>query len=212
MRKSFVKKLVSVFLSALVVLSLFTGAFTTVSAAEKPTRGFDWANYDISNIVPGKIGVRLNKAYFGELRELFPEIGIKSYKDNILGVINASGCDPKESKLSDKIRCHYTVYLSECTVDAVVEAVDLLNNSEYVDIAEPIGYAVIAEPIEEDVVFINPTKDRSITFALAILREAAGLCGETTSTVLSEFDLDRDGEITVSDALVALRAAAGLSA
>ena len=201
------KRVISLLLCLIIFSSLIPIA---VSASE--SRGFDWANYDISNIVPGKIGVRLNNAYFGELRELFPEIGIKSYKDNILGVINASGCDPKESKLSDKIGCHYTVYLSECTVDAVVEAVDLLNNSEYVDIAEPIGYAVIAEPIEEDVVFINPTKDRSITFALAILREAAGLCGETTSTVLSEFDLDRDGEITVSDALVALRAAAGLSA
>ena len=54
------------------------------------------------------------------------------------------------------------------------------------------------------------SEEMSVGYALMTLRASVGILGKITPLMREKFDLDGDGEISVTDALVVLRKAAGI--
>jgi len=54
------------------------------------------------------------------------------------------------------------------------------------------------------------SEELDVSYALMALRASVGLSGKVTPLMFEKFDLDGDGEISVADALVVLRKAAGI--
>ena len=71
------------------------------------------------------------------------------------------------------------------------------------------AFALVADALNADI-WIYRQSIGDITYALIILRCAVKLNGKPTPMMVEKFDVDGDGEITVGDALFALRVAAGL--
>lgn len=73
------------------------------------------------------------------------------------------------------------------------------------------AFALAVDALNEDTAWMYRQKIGTINYALVVLRSAAKLNGRTTPLMLEKFDVDKDGAITVADALFALRVAAGLA-
>ena len=73
------------------------------------------------------------------------------------------------------------------------------------------AFALAVDALNEDTALMYRQKIGTINYALVVLRSAAKLNGRTTPLMLEKFDVDKDGAITVADALFALRVAAGLA-
>ncbi len=117
----------------------------------------------------------------------------------------------------------YYLHLEEKTLEATLEAVDMLkNNDNVVAISYSMGFlhpAVMPKQLEEYYYNKDVRAEVTVETALQALRIASGITDlnfELLNDRLREafwlYDVDIDGRITVADALSLLRTAAGLAA
>ncbi|MBQ9558337.1 MAG: hypothetical protein IJU94_07030 [Clostridia bacterium] len=107
-------------------------------------------------IVSGKFDLKLYEPYFGDINELFPEVGIAWYLDQ--RYLTAEDItNPKDTGM------YFTVCLAEDTCEAVVNAIAALEGNPLVEYARPFycyvdGRIMVCfnEPYEGDVTALFP--------------------------------------------------------
>ena len=117
------KKLYKRLLAVALCLALMAAVVPATAFAED---GFPYDRIP-GKFATGRLDLKLYEPYYGDLAELFPEISIKFRID-------------QKKEDAEQRRMYYTIYLSENTCDAVIEAVAALEGNPLVEYVRPFYY------------------------------------------------------------------------
>ena len=148
--------------------------------------------HHIETWMPGQIEVRLYEPYFGDLRDLFPEIDIKSYVD-----VRARAAEiiTNPEKPIEDLGMWFEITLTERTCEAAADAVAILERNalvefaklEYAEIVPGEIYVSFKEPYDGDVAALFPNLQiKSWRERYAGLRQTLAEQGKTLDKPLNK--------------------------
>ena len=158
--------------------------------------GLSMRNWPLVHVIetwmPGQIELRLYEPYFGDLRDLFPEIDIKSYVDV---KVRAAELIPDPETPWDGFGMWFEITLTERTCEAAAAAVAFLEKNALVEFAR-LEYAEIVpgeifvsfkEPYNGDVAALFPNlRIKSVNERYAGLRRTLEEQGKTLDKPLNK--------------------------